>query len=488
MHDPIVNYWTVQAQSILERSETMGASRFATLVEGWRERGSGPLGRRLAHAIRSRISSGLLEAGVSLPPERSLAVALGVSRSTVVAALDELRASGFVVSRQGSGTWVPLTAGNQGPPSGVAERLLPAEHILNLAASVPPEASQLSDVSMGGAELAAVVPAHGYAPAGLPALRDALAQRHQALGVPTRAEQIHVTNGAQHALDLALGALTRRGDVVAIEDPTYVGVFDLLQARGLKAFPIPLDLIDDPTDEFSRLLAARRPRAVLLVPAVHSPTGRVRRSAQIAALAAQLDRLGVPTIEDNTVADLVFSGTRPPSLASRCRRAAVITVESTSKVAWGGLRVGWIRADPTTINTTITQRARTDHGTSVPSQVIVLQILGRYDNLISQRRQALKHSATTLTHLIRTHLPEWKWEAPAGGLSAWIDTGIDADILANTALHHRVAIATGTSASRSRSAQTHIRACFDRSTVELEAAIIRLARAVDDTRGYRSTP
>ena len=205
-------------------------------------------------------------------------------------------------------------------------------------------------------------------------------------------------------------------------------------------------------------------------------------------MAAQLDRLGVPTIEDNTVADLVFTGTRPPSLASRCRRAAVITIESTSKVAWGGLRVGWIRADPATINTTITERARTDYGTSVPSQLIALQILARYDTLISRRRQALKHSATTLTHLIRTHLPDWKWEAPAGGLSAWIDTGIDADILANNALHHRVAIATGTSASRSRSAQTHIRACFDRSTVELEAAIIRLARAVDDTRGYRTTP
>ena len=275
---------------------------------------------------------------------------------------------------------------------------------------------------------------------------------------------------------------------MAIEDPTYVGVFDLLQARGLKAFPISMDLLDDPTAEFSRLLAARRPRALLLVPAVHSPTGRVRRSAPLAALAAQLDHLGVPTIEDNTVADLVFTGTRPPSLGSLCRRATVMTIESTSKVAWGGLRVGWIHADPAIINTTITQRARTDYGTSVPSQLIALQILGRYDTLISRRRRALENSATTFTDLVRTRLPDWKWEAPAGGLSAWIDTGMDAGTLANNALHHRVAIATGTSASRSRSAQTHIRACFDRSPVELEAAIIRLARAVDDTRGYRTTP
>ena len=160
---------------------------------------------------------------------------------------------------------------------------------------------------------------------------------------------------------------------MAIEDPTYVGVFDLLQARGLRAFPLPIDLIDNNAAEFARLLAVRRPRAILLVPAVHSPTGRVRRTPQLVALAAQLDQLGLPTIEDNTVADLAFTGARPPTLASLCQRATVITVESMSKVAWGGLRVGSIRADRAIIDATVAERALTDYGTAVPSQLIALQ-------------------------------------------------------------------------------------------------------------------
>ena len=350
------------------------------------------------------------------------------------------------------------------PPGTTAERLLPAEHILNLAASVSPDASQLPDVTIDVADLASVVPAHGYAPAGLPVLREAIARRHHALAVPTSPAQIHVTNGAQHALDLALGAVTRRGDVVAVEDPTYVGVFDLLQGRGLKAFPIPLDLIDDPTDEFSKLLIAGRARAVLLVPAVHSPTGRVRRRLQLEALARQLDTARLPTIEDNTVADLVFTGTRPPSLASLCRRAAVITVESTSKVGWGGLRVGWIRAAPDLIDATVSERGRTDYGTSVPSQLVALQLLSTYDQVIGRRRQALEQSAATFTRLVRKHLPDWKWQPPDGGLSAWIDTHLDTDMLLSQALHHRVAFATGTSASRPSPARTHLRACFDRAS------------------------
>ena len=134
----------------------------------------------------------------------------------------------------------------------------------------------------------------------------------------------------------------------------------------------------------------------------------------------------------------------------------------------------------------MTERERTDYGTSVPSQLVALQLLSTYDHVISRRRQALKQSAATFTRLVRKHLPDWTWQPPDGGLSAWIDTRVDTDLLLEHALRHRVAFATGPSASRSPSARTHLRACFDRPAVELEAAIIRLARAANDTRGYRS--
>jgi DNA-binding transcriptional MocR family regulator len=464
---------------------TIGAARFALLVEDWREASTGPLARRLAHVIRSRIAGGLLRAGTFLPPERSIAGALGVSRSTVVGALDELRAAGLVISQQGRGTWVAGAEPGDPIANTTAERLLLGPNSINLAASVPSDASHLPDLELHGADLAAVTPAHGYAPAGLPALRDAIAKRHRALGMPSNSEQIHVTNGAQHALHLALGAVTRPGDVVAIEDPTYVGVFDLLEARGLEPLPLPLDVVEGASERLSNLLRAGRARALLLVPAVHSPTGRVRRRPDLARLARRLDRIGLPVVEDNTVADLVFAGTRPPALGALCERAPVISVESTSKVAWGGLRVGWLRTDRSVIERTVIERERTDFGTSVPAQLFALRLLEHYDDLVAARRHVLAQRAKLFARLLRKELPEWKAEAPAGGLSTWVDIGRDADAFAPYALRHGVTVAPGSSASRHETARNYLRVCFDRPAVELEAAATRLRHAVEDARGWR---
>lgn len=454
----------------------IGTVQLTDLLDGesWRSAGHGPLARRLAQVVRSRIRSGLLPEGTVLPPERALARALGLSRSTVVAALDELRAEGIVDSRHGSGTWVAATgAGDDGGV--VAERLLRGGSNINLAASVPADASHLPDLRLDTADLVSVSPAHGYAPAGLPLLRDAVAKRWSALGVHTVPAQIHVTNGAQHAIDLALGALTRPGDVVALEDPTYVGVFDVLESRGLRPLPITLDALDE--GGLQRLCRAGRARVVFLVPGVHSPTGRVRGAGTIRRLARELDELGLPVVADDTVADLAFDGHRPLPLAAACTRAPVVSVESTSKTAWGGLRVGWLRAGRDVIERTVTERSRHDFGTAIPSQLLALRLLRDDETFVARRREALSSAAATMTRLLRRELPQWRFVPPGGGLSMWIDTGVDAERLAERALQHGVTVAPGSTASRGDDARTHLRLCFDRPPLELEAAVTRLARA-----------
>jgi DNA-binding transcriptional MocR family regulator len=464
---------------------SLGATQLASLLDDWTASGNGSLSRRLALVMRSRISSGLLPPGAALPPERSIARAIGVSRSTVVAALDELRAEGFLASRQGSGTWVAADDVTDTEGMSSAERLLVGTRNINLGASVPAGAGHLPDLAVDVSDLASVTPAHGYAPAGLQALRDAVADRHRGHGLNVPTEAVHITNGAQHALHLALGAVTRPGDVVALEDPTYVGVFDVLAARRLRPLPLPLDAIDDDPDAVVKLCKAGKARALFLVASVHSPTGRVRSAGTLEELAGRLDVLRLPVVEDNTLADLVFAGARKPSLPALCERAPVIAVESVSKVAWGGLRVGWLHGPQELVDRTIVERGRTDFGTSMVAQLVALQLLERYDQLIRERRRALGNAAKSFGQLLSRQFPEWRFERPRGGLSMWVDIGSDAEQLAAAAFRHGVTIAPGTTATRAASGRSHLRLCFDREPIELEAALVRLRRAVEDVRGYR---
>jgi len=472
------------------------AADIAGLLGDWSARGSGSLATRLAFALRSRILADLLPAGTALPAERLLAEALAVSRSTLVAALDVLRAEGLVTSRQGSGTRVAGAGFGGGDGGGVpgrpgaglptmAGRLLgAAERGINLGLSAPPAASDLPALAVTSADLLAAVPAHGYDPAGLAVLRAALAARHTVLGMATSVEQIQVTHGAQHAIDLALATLCQPGDAVAVEDPTYPGVLDVLRARRLRPVPVAGDARGPTPAGLEAAVRSGGARVAFLLPAVHNPTGRVLDPGRRQALAGVLDQLDLTVVEDNTLADLAYdpAGRRPPSLAEQCRRATVVSVETTSKVAWGGLRVGWLRAPAGVIERSVRQRTSGDLGCSVPAQLLALQLLEHYDTLIVARRRALAASAARLAQLLVEALPGCTFDPPAGGLSLWvaIPGGADAAAFASRALRHGVSVAPGTFASPA-GGHDRLRLCHDRPDEELVEGAARLAAAWADS-------
>ena len=246
-----------------------------------------------------------------------------------------------------------------------------------------------------------------------------------------------------------------------------------------------MELFDEAPSRLAKLCRGGGARAIALVPLVHSPTGRVRSAPALRAMAGHLDALGLPVIEDGTVADLPFRGHRRPLLAALCRRAPVISVESVSKVGWGGLRVGWLRAGAELVERTALQRGAFDFGTSVPSQLLALHLLADYDALIARRREVLASRAAVLHGLLAEHLPDWVAVRPHGGLSMWVDIGQDATSFTAAALRHGVTVAPGTTASRGEVGQTHLRLCFDRPHLELEAGVRALRRTHEDLRGWR---
>src|SRR5688572_14462516 len=218
-------------------------ARITTALGDWSS-GPAPLQRKLADALRAAIARGDLAPGSRLPAERALAQALAVSRSTVVAALDGLREEGLVVSRRGSGTRVAVDARRRLPaadPSAAVRRNVVAEafvegstggiELLGAHVEAPPSLGpELFAEAME--DLRPWLAGSGYLPLGLPPLRDAIAAHLTAQGVPTAAEQVLVTNGAQQGLALAAALFVRPGDAVLLESPTYLTAIDLLRGAG----------------------------------------------------------------------------------------------------------------------------------------------------------------------------------------------------------------------------------------------------------------
>jgi DNA-binding transcriptional MocR family regulator len=460
----------------------VNAEQLAELLGGdWAlERGptarAGSLARRLALGLRHVIAGDLIASGTRLPPERALAHAFHVSRPTITAALDELRALGMLESRQGSGTWIADRGPRPIPPPAMSELVL-SDQGINVAAATAADAAHLGTLRLGLGDLLASAPAHGYDPIGLEALRERIAARLTRQGLPTDAGELLVTSGAHQALALILGALTEVGDRVIVEEHTYGGFLDLLEVGRARPIALPRDGEGPCPGALDRALRRSQPRLVYLMPSIHAPTGARTTDGRRRELAGVLDHHEALVVVDETLADL-HDGERAPSLATLCSAATVLTVESLSKCAWGGLRIGWIRAPRALREALLRHRARVDLGTALAAQHVAMQIVARLDRLLADRNAELRHKAAHLRALLTALLPDWTVPMPDGGLCLWVRLPLDdAAGYVDAAAREGVVVMSGGVARADRGAEPHIRICFDRSLQILDEAAERMAAA-----------
>src|SRR6476661_1729606 len=206
-------------------SGSLNPSSLIRPLGGWNV-GASPAYRELADVVRLLILDGRIALDVALPSERSLAAALGISRTTVTAAYALLRDEGFLSGGPGSRSpsHGPAHAANDGGPrlSGAPGLAVP-DGLLDLAYASLPASGEVVHRAFAAAltELPALLPGFGYDALGVPALREAIAGRYTAIGVPTTAAQILVTSGAQHALNIILKTLAGRQHKVLVEHPSY---------------------------------------------------------------------------------------------------------------------------------------------------------------------------------------------------------------------------------------------------------------------------
>lgn len=402
-------------------SRRIGAASLRKMMGGWNSGASrAPAYRQIEQSLKLLILDGRLPIGVRMPGERNLAPELGVSRTTIAAAYAGLRDKGFLFSRHGSGSLTRLPRGT------VAASLVdhdPAEIDFSIAALPAPK-----EVHAAYAEALAELPRHlpgiGYEPAGLPDLRAAIARHYERRGLPTHAEEILVTQGAQHGLVLLLSLLARPGDRVVVDNPTYAKALDAIRNASCRPVPAPLPASGWDLDQLEAAIRHSDARLAFLLPDFHNPTGRCMSLEARTATASIAARTRCLIIIDETMADLWLDSPPPPPLAAFDSASKVISLGSMGKSFWGGLRMGWIRADRELIAALTASRAAVDMGSPVVEQIAATILLQDPGPPLDDRRAMILERRDHLLGMVAERLPGWRCQRPSGGLSAWAEMPI----------------------------------------------------------------
>jgi len=449
------------------------ASLAGTLGEDWRRPGGSA--QALAEALRALVVDGRLAVRTRVPSERALAPELGVSRGTVSRAYDRLREDGFLVSARGAGSWLTLPDAAGAAP---APWQAPGWGVDLSVAALPAPEPQLGEAAANAARaLARHAPSHGYAAAGLPELRAAIARRFCERGVETSPDQVLVTAGAPHALHLVLRLLCAPGDRVLVDAPAYPRTLAAVRGVRGRAVAVPLEPEGWDAGAWEQTLAAAAPRLAVTMPDHHNPTGLTMGDAQRRAIVSACARAGVMLIADETSAELRLDGPpRRPPLAAFDPGGGVVTLGSMSKAAWGGLRLGWVRASPRLVRELAAVRAEVDMASPVLEQLLAVELLARWEEVLDSRVALLRERRDILLGALAEHAPAWTVRRPEGGLSAWVRLPAPvATRLASAAAREGLIVTPGPAFSVDGTFERHLRLPFTAAPEVLRDAVRTLA-------------
>jgi DNA-binding transcriptional MocR family regulator len=378
---------------------------------------SGPAYQGLADGIRLLIIDGRLPVGARLPSERALADALRVSRTTVTAAYTQLREDGYLNARRGARSTTALPVARDATPAAA-----PATVNLAAAALAAPASAMIDAFTEAVHQVTPYLHNTGHELAGVATLRAAIAERYCARGLPTEPDEIMVTTGAVQAITLILATYTQPGDRVLVEQPTYHGALSAATTAGAR--PVPVAMTPDGWDLEAVHTAIRQlaPSLAYFVPDNQNPTGLTLPVDERKRLAHIISETRTRTIIDETMTDVWLDEPVPPPVATAmtARRDLLLTIGSTSKSFWGGLRIGWIRAERSTLATISALRPAIDMGTPIVEQLAAARLLGMAEDLLPERREILRARRALLLKLLRDHLPDWQPVPGSGGMALWV--------------------------------------------------------------------
>jgi 2-aminoadipate transaminase len=455
---------------------------------------STPLYRQIYEQMSSAILAGKLARGERLPATRELAGSIGLNRTTIAAAYELLEADGLIRSHVGKGTFV------EGPDKRDDRRVdwsdlmptpIPPKDVSSTEApyssAAPPTAdARVAQISFSAsrpsqelfpleefratvrevidsAEAAQILqlgPASGYGP-----LRRFIMSEARRNGTAREDDDVLITSGVQQAFDLIQRVLASHGETVVIEDPVYPGLRNAFQRGGARVIGAPMgpDGVDFPALE--RILQKESPRLMVLTPNFQNPTGTTIPVGTRKDILELARRAGTIVIENDLYGELRYKGDDIPSMKRMDESGDTILLGSFSKIAFPGLRVGWVMGPRHFIARLTEAKEASDLHSDQLSQAVLLRF-AESGRLEAHRKKMIAAGAERLEACLAgcaRHLPEGsEYTRPEGGMNVWVrlPETLEAGELAARALRENVSFLPGRYFTVSRAHPHSLRLSF----------------------------
>lgn len=412
---------------------------------------STPIYIQIKNEIREMIYSGILPKGFSLPSERKLAEELGVSRSTVIKAYEELKTLGLLDSHMGKGTkviienynqllnnekhtlplsWYQFFDSNIAPANdhtiidiidmieckntiyfsgGIADpELYPVDTIHRLQENLYKKC---------GKDMLNYSAVEGYYP-----LRDSISQLMKLRHISSSPKEIMILSGSMQGMDFIARTFITPRDVVIVEEPTFMGALQSFKLAGAKVIGVPMDEEGIKTDILEILLNKYKPKFIYTIPTFQNPSGTLMSLERRYKLLELAYKYQVPIIEDDPYGELRYEGKPIPSLKSLDQYGYVIYLSTFSKILFSGMRVGWVVAPSPVIKKFSIIKQMTDLHTNVPSQYILDSFLreGLYEDHIKSICREYAHKRNVMAKALKKKKNSGiSFEIPRGGYYIW---------------------------------------------------------------------
>jgi 2-aminoadipate transaminase len=432
-----------------------------------------PLYRQLYGQIAAAISSGRMVRGERLPATRELAGLIGLARASVEAAYKLLEADGLIKGYVGRGSFVegkshvdwdaliPVEDSQQPntPPATVSfsasrpsEMEFPIEEFRATCREVIDSNEAINILQLG--------PASGYGP-----LRRFLMDYVRARGVLGPDDDILITSGAQQAFDLIQRILASHGETVLIEDPVYPGLRTAFFRGGARVIGVPMTRDGIELESLARILEKERPRLMVLTPNFQNPTGTTIPEGSRKEILELAQRAGVIIVENDLYGALRYTGSDLAPIKQLDSSGDTILLGSFSKIAFPGLRVGWVIGPKNFITRLTEAKEASDLHSDQLSQAVLLRF-AESGRLEAHLKKMLQAGAARLKECLEgcaKELPPGSdFTKPQGGMNVWVrlPEPMDAGELAIRAARENVSYLPGKYFAVSRPQTNALRLSF----------------------------